>query len=348
MERTRLFGWILMVSSASCLAAGPAQPPGVTSLTNPKLKYEEPAVRQIEMKRGPVSITVVDNAAVPPVHRAGYNGIASLTHEARKKSLFVPAYAGLNLELIHDGTHVPRDRMMEPRRAPMRLRKIDSHTVELHQPPTPTWALESCTRFRMLPDGAVEMTFECIPRKVVFKQGYIGLFWASYIDKPESKAIHFIGRPREAKTDAKPGWIEAITPKHGVDSTHVSVLDRRDLRPSDDFPMNYMAFSYSKHVYSEPYYYGLSHGMAMAFVFRKKDLIRFSQSPSGGGAGNPAWDFQYMISDYRVDRAYGFVMRMVYVPFKDRRGLNEICRRHLGELEGTGARTGGDTAVGRP
>ena len=49
--------------------------------------------------------------------------------------------------------------------------------------------------------------------------------------------------------------------------------------------MNYMAFSYSKYLYAEPFYYGVSHGMAVAMVFRRQDLIRFTQSPSGGGQG---------------------------------------------------------------
>ncbi len=337
---------VCLVLATGALAAGRSGPPGVTSLTNPKVRFEEPAVHQIELTRGPVRITVVDNVAVGAHHRAGYNGVASLTHQARRENLFVREYAGLNFELIHDGTHVPRDRMMEPRRAPMRLRRIDGHTVELHQPPTPTWALESCTRFHLLKDGAIEMTFECVPRKPVFKQGYIGLFWASYIDKPESKAIHFVGRPRTAGPETEPAWIEAITPKHGVESTHVGAHDRRRIEPAPDFPAHYMVFSHSKCRYTEPYYYGVSHGMALALVFRRGDLIRFTQSPSGGGAGCPAWDFQYMIPDYEVDKPYGFVMRAVYVPLRDRETLQTLCRRHQTELErGQTAQTGLGTAL---
>jgi hypothetical protein len=329
---------IVCLAPASLTAAvAEAGPLGRTSLTNPALKGKEPVVHQIEMKRGPVCIVLADNEAFGPDHRAGYNGVASLTHESRKRNVFVPLYAGLNFELIHDGTKVSRDRMMEPRRAPMELRKVDDFAAELHQAPTPTWHLESCTRFRLLEDGTIEMAFECIPRKAVFEQGYIGLFWASYIDKPESKAVHFIGRPRSAPAETKPDWIDAITPKHGVESTHVASFDDRQLKPAADFPMNYMAFSYSKYHYAEPFYYGVSHGMAAAMVFRKQDLIRFTQSPSGGGQGNPAWDFQFMIPDYQVGKAYGFVMRLVYAPFKDRQTLDAICRRHVKALAG-GAR----------
>jgi len=324
--------WLIPVSYAS---GEPVRPPGVTSLTSRDVRFAEPSDHAVSMRRGPVTITVVDNEAVPPDHRAGYNGLASLTHEARKENLFVPAYAGLNLEHIHDGTGVSRERMFEPRRAPMRLRQVDPHTVELHQPPTPTWGLESCTRFALLEEGAVEMTFECIPRRPVFRQGYIGLFWASYIDKPESKAIHFIGQPKEVPPDAqaKAGWIEALSPTHGVLSTHVGLLDRREFKPTPDFPPNMLIFSYSNYVYTEPYYYGVSHGMAYALIFRRADLIRFSQSPTGGGQDNPAWDFQWFVAQPQVDKAYGFVMRMVYTPFKGRDLTHDLCRHHAAQIE---------------
>ena len=39
----------------------------------------------------------------------------------------------------------------------------------------------------MLPDGAVEMTLECVPRRRTFKNGYIA--------SPESGTIHFLGHP---------------------------------------------------------------------------------------------------------------------------------------------------------
>jgi len=207
----------------------------------------------------------------------------------------------------------------------MQLRVVDSHTVELYQPPPHNWKLESCGRYQMLPDGTIEYTFECVPRADLYKKGYIALFWASYIHEPEDKAIHFQGRP--AVSDDKAKWIRAVTPKHGVDSTHPPSGPLPELNIDPDFPLTLVNHR-SKYVYTEPWYYGVSHDMAFALMFRKQDRIWLAQSPSGGGATNPAWDFQWFIPDYKVGQAYGFVMRAAYLPYENRKQVERATRKH--------------------
>ena len=216
-----------------------AELPKLTSLSDSSLRYSVPEKPYAVLRRRDVEAVIVDNRAVSddvlPNHRAGYSGVAKLTHAKRKENLFVPPYAGMNFEHIHDGTVQDRKILFEPRHAPMQLRVVDKHTVELYQAPSPHYGLESCLRYAMLEDGTIEMTLECIPRRKTFSNGYIGLFWASYIHQPESLDIHFRGHDDGGKVASR--WIRGVTPGHGVLSTHVASTDSRTFVHDPDFSL---------------------------------------------------------------------------------------------------------------
>ncbi len=303
--------------------AGASSPASLTTLSNRGIPFTVPEKPYVVLRRGPIEAVVVDNRAVDdrvlPQHRAGYHGIASLKHERQARNLFVPSYAGLNFEHIHDGAVHPNDILFEPRRAPMELRSINDHTAELYQPPTPHWGLESCMRYELLESGIVQMTFECIPRRQTWRNDYLGLFWANYIHQPESLDIHFLGRNDRNAPD---GWIRGISPAHGIHATHRALNDEREFAHDPLFPMS-LVFNFSEHRFAQPWYFGECRGMAYAQIFRPADQVRFSQSPSGGGNGNPAWDFQWFISHPQVGQRYQLVMRAVYFPAPARAGEND-------------------------
>jgi hypothetical protein len=289
----------------------------------------------IVLERGGVRAVIVNNEAVDdevlPGHRAGYSGVASLTCRGQNRNLFVPAYAGLNFEHIHDGTVQRREVLFEPRNAPMEIRRADEYTAELHQPPTPHWQLESWLRYKMLEDGAIELTLECIPRARTFKNTYIGLFFASYIHQPESLDIHFRGHTADdAGSEAR--WIRGVTPEHGVRPTHLAFDDYRDFPHEVAFPLS-LVFNRSDWRYREPWYYGVSHGLAFVQMFQPRDQVRLSQSPSGGGEGNPAWDFQWFIPQYEVGRRYRFVMRALYLAFESTEQVTKATAEHRAALQ---------------
>ncbi|MBI4658367.1 MAG: hypothetical protein HY735_05905 [Verrucomicrobia bacterium] len=87
--------------------------------------------------------------------------------------------------------------------------------------------------------------------------------------------------------------------------------DRREFRHDPDFPLT-LVFNYSEHRYAEPWYFGVCREMAFIQIFRPQDQVRFSQSPSGGGTHNPAWDFQWFIPNPQTGRRYQLIMRALY------------------------------------
>ncbi len=174
------------------------------------------------------------------------------------------------------------------------------------------------------------MTFECIPRQESFANGFVGLFWASYIHQPESLDIHFNGHPTGQKQDL--GWIRGVTPRHGVLSTHLASDDDRNFPHHPDFPLT-LVFNRSNDRYADPWYFGVSHGMALVLMFRPQDRIRLSQSPSGAGEGNPAWDFQFFVSDYRVNQRYQMIMRAMYVPYESPEQIERATAGHRAALD---------------
>jgi hypothetical protein len=257
---------------------------------------------------GDIEAVFVDNGAFGQP-RAGYNGIASLTHKEEPSTIFVPAYAGFNLEHIFGGEMVMK---FEPRQHPMTLEKVSDHTVVLHQSRTPISAVESTTRFTVKAPHYIDIEFECIPHTLdFFKYGYIGLFWASYIHEPEDKSIHFLGRD-ESSDELR--WIAAFSKAHGDKSTHRHINDRMNLAfPPDSQPL--LVSDYSDYRFAEPIYYGRFRDMVFAYMWDRSEGVRFAQSPTGGGAKNPAWDFQFIVPEPKAGQRYGFRARLVYKPF---------------------------------
>jgi hypothetical protein len=301
-----------------------------TSLANPDVRYTVPEKPYTVLRREDLEAVVVDNRsvndAVLPGHAAGYHGIAALRHSRQPRNLFVPTYAGLNFEHIHDGTVQSREVLFEPRHAPMELRLLNEHTAELYQAPTPHWGLESCMRYELLEGGVLELTFECVPRRNTYANGYIGLFWASYIDHPESLDIHLRGVTDPG--DSKSGWQRGVTPAHGTLATHRALHDDREFIHDPAFPLE-LPFGFSRLRYMEPWYFGIARGMALVQMFRPEDRVWLSQSPSGGGSGCPAWDFQRFIPQPQVGERYQLKMRAAYLPLERPQDLESVRERML-------------------
>jgi hypothetical protein len=262
-------------------------------------------------RAGDLTAVLGDNTAAGG-HRAGYNGVWSLTHRTEPANLFVPAVAGLNHEHVFDGDkqgsgNDPKVRY-EPRYAPMAFKKLSDAEAELHQPPTPTFHLESWTRFTLTAPHYLDMSYRCVARQHAFAHGYIGLFWASYLNAPEDKSMYFRGGGL---------WQQLCTQRHNDESTVRHRDDKMELKFTPGLA-NALYRNLSPLRFDEPFFYGLFRRHVFLVLFDRTAGIRLTHSPSGGGLNkeaqttNPAWDFQYLIPRYDVNKEYGFRVRVVY------------------------------------
>ena len=264
----------------------------------------------IRLSNGTIDAVFVDNASFGEHHRAGYNGIAELTHRSQDSSVFVPFYAGFNLEHIFGGDSLTE--LFEPRKHPMELFRMADDEVLLYQSPTPLSAVESRTVFKLTDPHYIDVVFRfVIHNGEFFQHGYAGLFWASYIHEPPDRNIYFKGHVEGSDST---GWISAYSAKHGLNSTHLGRDDKGEAYFAPNFNAT-LASHFSDYRYDRPFYYGRFHNMVLAFLFKPAAGIRFSQSPTGGGGLNPAWDFQFIVPDFEVGKEYSFHARIVYKEF---------------------------------
>jgi hypothetical protein len=210
----------------------------------------------------------------------------------------------------------------------MSLISISESEAELHQPPTPTFQVESWTRFKLVAPHYLDVSFRCVAHKAVFPRGYLTLFWASYINAPVDKSIYFLG----GKDDQKELWTQFCTQWHNDQST---VRHR-----SDDFEMTFpeggrekLFKSISRLRFDRPFFYGNFDELVWLVMFDRTEGIRFTHSPSGGGENsalqttNPAWDFQFLIQNPELKREYSFRVRTVLRPRCSRNELLEEYRK---------------------
>ncbi|MEQ1824864.1 MAG: hypothetical protein ABL921_02930 [Pirellula sp.] len=297
--------------SLACL--GLACPGRLTSMSRADTSNE--STGHTTLKAGELTAVIGDNSAEGE-HRAGYNGVWSLRHSTSKRSVFVPAVAGLNLEHIVTGEQLEDGKIFfEPRNASMSLKRISEIEAELHQPPTPTFHVESWTRFRVVAPHYLDMSFRCMAHKPVFPHGYLALFWASYINAPQDKSMYFLGGLDQKRNL----WTQFCTQWHNDQST----VRHRD----DTFEMTFppggrdtLFKSLSRFRFDQPFFYGNFDELMWMVMFDRSEGIRLTHSPSGGGENaalqttNPAWDFQFLVPKPELMKEYSFRVRTVLRP----------------------------------
>jgi len=279
-------------------------------------------------------VCVIGNNKAAGDHRAGYNGVFRMTASGLETSVYVPAFAGLNLEHYFDGRSRQSERSIffEPRHAPMEFLRLGDTKAELRQSATPVYGVESRTVFELREPYYLDMSYRAIPRRDDYAGGFLGIFWASYINGPQDKSIYFL---QGESTLDKPQWAQLATQAHGREST---VLPRgsapaEPAGAADEPPPLFRTFSPLR--YSEPFFYGRFGDMVLIYIFRPSPYLRFAHSPSGGGRSasgddtNPAWDFQLVIPKPQSGTEYELQMRVVYKPWAGRADVLREVREWL-------------------
>jgi hypothetical protein len=271
--------------------------------------------KQLNVVHGNLSATIGDNSATPD-HRAGYNGVWHLSHRLQTRSIFVPGIAGLNLEHAITGEALKSDdEFFEPRRAPMQLTQLPLDRLELYQPPTPRTHVESWTTFTFEGEHYLDMDFRFRIQQGTFPFGYLALFWASYINAPFDKSMYFLGT-MDGQTEQ---WLQLCTQVHNDQSTVRHRDDNFDMKFVDDGrPALFKSLSPMR--YTKPFFYGHIDELIWCVMFDRHTGIRFTHSPSGGGfhperkTTNPAWDFQYVLENPKLNLDYSFHVRTALIP----------------------------------
>src|SRR5205823_5945832 len=163
---------------------------------------------------------------------------------------------------------------------------------ELHQPPTPTFRLESRTRFKLVAPHYVDFHFRCVPTQHAFAHGYVGLFWASYLNAPEDKSIYFRGGGL---------WQQLCTQRHNDQSTVRHRTDKLELRFSKGYP-EALYRNLSPLRFDEPLYYGLFRNHIYILMFDRAEGVRFTHSPSGGGVNKGVSPRQHSVGETLLSR----------------------------------------------
>lgn len=284
------------------------------------VQYSAWAQATITMDNGVLKATFVDNSSYG-VHKKGYNGISELFHKDQDSTLFVPDFSGVNLEHIFGGDSLIS--LFEPRRQPMTIEGISDRKVRLHQPETGISKVESWTTFQLVDPHYIDVEFRFVVHdKSMFNHGYIGLFWASYINSPEKLGINLEGKRKNSGDPSQ--WIYVQSAKHGENGTHMGDSDGYHFYMAPNFNVD-LAVEVSEYVFTKPYYYGRFHNMVFAYLFDNPEegTIRFSKSPNGAGEGKPAWDFQYLLPEFEVGKEYSIRWRVVYKKWEGQKDIEK-------------------------
>jgi len=193
--------------------------------------------------------------------------------------------------------------------------------------------VESKTLFTVTPEGYIDMDFSCTPHKDQWVGGFMGIFWASYINAPINKSIYFL---EAGSTPNAPKWLQYCTQRHGLNSTVRGEGDEFIMEGPESTTNLFVSTSPLR--YALPFYYGRFRDHVLIYMYEPKPggVIRLSHSPSGGGKTpdetdtNPAWDAQLIVPHPEIGTWYGMKARLIVKPWEGRDDVLHFVKAYYG------------------
>jgi hypothetical protein len=297
---------------------------------------------------------IADNSAMG-VHRAGYNGVASLIPARTGKNILVPSAGALNYEIIAMkglGPYAPTAvSPFEPRSEPMRIARADAEQVTLMQPKTSHSHVGARITFRAEEPHYLHQRIELTFHRRFCRADEANAFhslWASYIHAPADRHVYV--KPDGERGGDLAGWTGITKVDHGPADWHIRALPGdRELTPAEhveamrDGPPEVFPFgpvpatdplTLGREVLPGPltFYYGLVDDLLFLMMFRQPERFRLAYSPCGGGrepAWSPAWDYVLRLADAPLDRPCVWDLCLAVKPYRGRKDVVEEVRRYL-------------------
>ncbi len=273
------------------------------------------------------------------VHRAGYNGVWSLTSVHAPHNCYVPIYAGLNLEHFMDDLFMTDEGgdIFEPRHLPMKVEQIAPNAVKLSHAASPLTGVQSETAFRLGPTHTLDLFYRATLLQPPRAGQRFGFFFASYINTPDFPALCF--------KDGQGIWNWLCPDQHGQRGgntvCHVSVENPTFGDPARQYQTHSLTHSFSMRRFDPSLMFGRPGNGSMLYLqmFDQPAPLRLCMSPVGGGLNedkrvySPAWDFQYIIEHPTVGMEYRLHSRVIYKPYVDRDEVDRLYAAWTAELQ---------------
>lgn len=275
-----------------------------------------------------------DNKANRKRSGSGFNPLTNNLYPGI--NLFRDNFVGLNFEHIMNGAAADSDIcMFTPRNDSCYVRQYsDSSASIVHKARNSSWNTDSELRYTLSGEHYIDLEFKVTLKKDVFPLGYIAFMWASYMNHTFDRRIFFPG-----SEGAEEKWISfGEDSVNGFETGTIAYIGTDHL-PYEEGTKLLNIVEHQKKKFTLPLYYGLVHGsgqldnqtdtMVYIMMFDQKKPIRFAmwnfiRNQEGfPDIHSPAWDWQYVIREPKINKEYGYRARVVYKPFAGRNDVIE-------------------------